>query len=371
MRMRGIISVQGWDLLRKNNKFLLVVFVCIGWCVGLGGDAVASCEPGYYTTCSHDPGNYDNCTDCECVPCDDGYTSNGLGVVYDSACNMPSNSGCYEQPCAGHDFPCPSYFSENMRCKKLDYACPSGCGVYSVCNIQNGEIVYSDFMDGSCHIEGNGAAAECQPNTVSCSVFPIDHFDIGWNCEQSAQSGTAEWKSEPNILAWDTKNCSCLVRNRNMTVAQYGQLVADVHCQNANADFYVEDEYRYSTRSVNGSVSYSIGRKYCSKCHPGYLPFVEPSPNDGIVLRPENAPSGNWGTYKCQNMVEVPNYADGCDIDWTVSMGAVTNSCQKSCPAGMETIENGATSIEDCVPDVNQTYNDSTGTFTLGTERCS
>ena len=312
---------------------------------------------------------------CECEEYDGCYGGEeNIGTPEAPQCYPCGNYDCgFCDWCADFTDGCPAGVPAGRLCKRIQTNCGgiNGCVKYELCNPNNGLAgVYFAGPENTCHIEGNGTAAECQPNTVSCSVFPIDHFDIGWNCEQSAQSGIAEWKPAPNILAWDTKNCSCLVRNRNMTVAQYGQLVADVHCQNANADFYVEDEYRYSTRSVNGSVNYSIGRKYCSKCHPGYLPFVEPSPNDGIVLRPENAPSGNWGTYKCQNMVEVPNYADGCDIDWTVSMGAVTNSCQKSCPTGMETIENGATSIDDCVPDVNQTYSDGTGTFTLGTERC-
>ena len=325
-----------------------MVVACIGWCVGLGGDAVASCEPGYYTICSRDSGNYDNCTDCECVPCDDGYTSNGLGVVYDEECHMTSNSGCYEPPCAGHDFPCPSYFSENMRCKKLDYVCPSGCGVYSVCNIQNGEIVYSDFMDGSCHIEGNA----CYSNSRDCKDFPIQ----GAYFTNYLPSGQAEWRLDK----WDVSGCRYDVQDIGFAFA---------NCPKYTMYSKVSSENSH-VASVSSKITYTTERQYCSKCPPGYLPFVEPSPNNGIDLRPENAPPGDWGTYKCQNMVRVPNYADGCDIDWTVSMGTVANSCQKPCPAGMETIENGATSIEDCVPDVNQIYHDSTGTFTLGTERC-
>lgn len=365
MCMRGIISVQGWDLLRKNNKFLLVVFVCIGWCVGLGADAVASCEPGYYTICSRDPGNYDNCTDCECVPCGAGYTSNGLGVVYESACNMPSNSGCYKPPCAGHDFPCPSYFSENMRCKKLDYACPSGCGVYSVCNIQNGEIVYSDFMDGSCHIEGNGTAAECQPNTVSCGTFPLGVLFSSY-ANQSDQVGEATWQNG----AWDTAGCHLNVVNKSVstiTVTYTDEPIEiDVRCNKFNVEAV---SHSTSIPTIRYSINYNpLTRMYCAECKPGYLPNVQASPVNGVYASPGD--NSSYGVIMCDEQVHTPNYAPGCTINYPLNSSSIPSGCKMPCPEGMETIENGATSINDCVPDVNQPYSDGTGTFTLGTERC-
>lgn len=263
---------------------------------------------------------------------------------------MTSNSGCYWEPCVGYDATCPLYLNADYRCKQLNnYDCPSGCHVYSVCNSTNGEIVYPTFVDGCAyHIEGNA----CYSNSRDCKDFPIQ----GAYFTNYLPSGQASWELDK----WDVSGCRYDVQDIGFVFA---------NCPKYTMYSKVSSENSH-VASVSSRITYTTERQYCSKCPPGYLPFVEPSPNDGIVLRPENAPSGNWGTYKCQNMVEVPNYADGCDIDWTVSMGAVTNSCQKPCPEGMETIENGATSIEDCVPDVNRTYSDGTGTFTLGTERC-
>ena len=327
-----------------------------------GGAFAANCNPGQYYECGEDP--YDNsCTECECRSCPAGQTSDGSGGLYYCPSIYPTSpygdSGCYQVPCAGYNSPCPSYLNSNYRCKELDYGCPSGsgCGVYSVCNIQNGNIVFASYIDGACHIE-NGD--ECQPNTVLCSIFPIDHFDVGWNCEQSEQTGNAEWVSAQG--AWDTNNCKCSVGNKDIAMA-------DVNCQNANADFYVKEADRYRTSSVKDCVNYSFSRKYCSKCYPGYLPFIEVSPNDGIILRP--ASNGNWGTYKCQNMVPAPYYADGCDINFSLSSGTdAQNACKKSCPSYMETVENGAKDESDCLPKGSQSYEDGSGSFRLGTNMC-
>lgn len=331
-------------------------FMCVS------GGAFASCDNGYYTMCSRDPENYDNCTYCECVPCDDGYTSNGLGVVYENECHMTSDSGCYWEPCGGYDSVCPAYLNSNYRCKELDISCPStDCHVYSVCNSTNGEIVYPSFIDGCAYHIENGS--ECQPNTVSCNQFGIETNFALLGVQQSEQTGTASWNGD----AWDTGACKLNATNKSvMSVGGLG-----IYCDNFNIVAEVTEENRYRTQSLLGQpVYYTLTRNYCKKCHAGYLPIVKQSPDMGLYLAPENVNS-QYGVAFCSNMVSAPDYAPGCTITYPLDSNSMPTGCQMSCPDYMETRENGEISIDACVPDGNHIYSDGTGDFTLGTEPCN
>lgn len=269
--------------------------------------------------------------------------------------------------CDGYD-DCPAGVGgSGKKCKEVS-GCPNGCHKYEICDTTTGAITNEVTPTGTngCHIE---RGTHCEYNTTPCSTFVIDHFFIGWNCDQGAQIGTAEWKT--NKSAWDTKNCTCAVRDRNITAAEYGPVAADVKCQNANADFYVEESYRYGTTSIDGAVIYSVERLYCKQCYPGYLPFIVPSPNDGVDMRPASEP-GDWGTSQCTIQVSAPYYADGCIVDWGASTGALAvNECKNSCPAGMILNVNGATGPDQCEVDPSQRFTDNTGMFIIGEGQCS
>lgn len=335
-----------------------VLCVCAVW----GGTVFAdTCNPGEYMVCNLDPQYGTECNDCGCATCPPGQTSDGTGFV--SYCpNQSGSTGCYTPTdhCPGYT-PCPEDVGgSGKKCKEVS-GCPNGCHKYEICDTTTGAITYQ--ITGPCHLEGSS----CYSNTVPCSTFVIDHFFIGWNCDQGAQIGMAKWETN----TWDTKNCTCAVRDRNITAAEYGQVAADAKCQNANADFYVEESYRYSTTSVDSSVIYSVERLYCKQCYPGYLPFIVPSPNDGVDMRPASEP-GDWGTSQCTIQVSAPYYADGCIVDWGASTGALAvNECKNSCPAGMILNVNGATDPDQCEVDPSQRFTDNTGTFIIGEGQCS
>lgn len=360
-------------MLKIVNFLRLWCALCVGCSfivADLGTVFADTCNPGEYMVCNLDDQYGTECNDCGCVHCPSGQTSDGTGYV--SYCpNQYGNSGCYTPTdlCPGYDVSvCPSGVGSGKKCKEVS-GCPNGCHKYEICDTTTGAITNEVTPTGTngCHIE---RGTHCEYNTTPCSTFVIDHFFIGWNCDQGAQIGTAEWKT--NKSAWDTKNCTCAVRDRNITAAEYGPVAADAKCQNANADFYVEESYRYGTTSIDGSVIYSVERLYCKQCYPGYLPFIVPSPNDGVDMRPASEPAGDWGTSQCTIQVSAPYYADGCIVDWGASTGALAvNECKNSCPAGMILNVNGATGPDQCEVDPSQRFTDNTGMFIIGEGQCS
>ena len=313
--------------------------------------------------------------------CDDGMCSaneycnriievdHGHAVVSSTECtpcpmgSVPAN-GCYSceasNVCYGYDDLCPTGIATGAKCKKNTTTCPSPCLYYEICYPWLPATQMEELVIGACHIENN----TCYSNTRACNKFAMDQVEVGWTCDQAVQQGNAEWTSSEN--AWDTKNCTCSVVDRDI-VHDVGGVAADSHCIAANSDFNVTDADRYTTTSVNDYVRYSFKRRFCRQCEPGYLPFIDSSPSNGIILRPENGPDGNWGAYKCQDMVAAPDYADGCMINFGLPTGGdARDACRKPCPDGFATEGPGATSVEECRYDGYTTYTDSTGTFYIG-----
>ncbi len=280
----------------------------------------------------------------ECTPCP-------TGSIPTNACNLCEVSNV----CDGYDDPCPFGETPGKKCKKIGN-CPTPCQLYERCDTANGAT--EQQMSGACHMENN----TCYSNTRACSMFVVDHFAVGWNCDQGAQVGYAEWRPSEN--AWNTENCTCSVVDRDI-VHDVGGVAAYGHCIAANSDFYVTDADKYRTASVNDHVRYSFRRRFCRQCEPGYLPTPWPSPDDGIILRPENT-SGNWGVITCGIQVQAPDYAPGCVIDFGLSSGqAAYDDCRQECPTGFETDEPGATNINDCVAKYAPEFEDQTGRFVL------
>ncbi len=320
-----------------SRFFIALLAVCAAkgaWAQCCSCDTNDGCPIG-----KHNLGQNPNTGYVLCEPC--GGLLPGGGVNCDH-CN-----------CYGYDDLCP--FGGNpdgKRCKKVGN-CPSPCQLYEMCDIATGNIIMQ--MSGACHVEND----TCYSNTRACSDFVVDHFAVGWNCDQGAQGGNAEWRPSEN--AWDTKNCTCSVVDRDI-VHDVGGVAAYGHCIAANSDFYVKEADRYRTTGVNDHVRYSFRRQFCRQCEPGYLPTPLSSPDDGIILRPENT-SGNWGVITCDIQVQVPDYAPGCVIDFNLSTDAMMAECRKTCPDGFETQVPGATSVTYCQYDEHTTYTDDTGTF--------
>lgn len=329
-----------------NSRFFIALLAV---CVAKGAWANCVCDDGgcgVNEYCKRvievDQGHAVSST--ECTPCP-------TGSVPANSCNLCEVSNV----CDGYDDPCPFGETPGKKCKKIGN-CPAPCQLYERCDTANGAT--EQQMLGACHMENN----TCYSNTRACSMFEVDHFAVGWNCDQWAQDGYAEWRPLKN--AWDTKNCTCSVVDRDI-VHDVGGVAADGHCIAANSDFYVTNADRYGTTSVNDHVHYSFRRRFCRQCEPGYLPTPLPSPDDGIILRPENT-SGNWGVITCGIQVQAPDYAPGCVIDFNLSTDAMMAECRKQCPDGFETRSNGATNVGECQYDEHTTYTDDTGTFYIG-----
>ncbi|MBQ6736442.1 MAG: hypothetical protein IJQ90_03055 [Alphaproteobacteria bacterium] len=346
----------------KLSRFSrLFCALCLGaLVVGVGINTVfADCPVGQYYECGEDP--YDNsCSECECVSCPAGQTSDGSGALYYCPNIYPTSpygdSGCYEPPCSGYDSTCPSYFNYDFRCKEL-MECPagSGCAVYAVCNVTTGEIVHQSFVYGQCHTEGD----TCYENETDCSSFEMSVDHGAWTCSKSSQTGRAYWFETEN--AWNTSECRCSVTNKNIDMDIANTVVK---CEEANASYSVASADVYRTKKITDSVYYTAERQYCTKCYPGYLPYVETSPLDGLIIAPAGVNSA-YGVRVCKNMVSKPYYTPGCDINYPLNNPG-SHMCREDCPDNMETVENGATSESDCLPR-GVLYEDETGFFKLGT----
>lgn len=327
--------------------------LCAAW-------AYETCNPGEYLKCWRNPDDYDNCTDCECMPCDEGETSDGNGVVYEDACHMTSDSHCYVPNCAGYTDECPSYFNPDYRCKLLNTVCPDGCGVYKVCNSTNNLIVYSSFVDGSCHMEGS----VCYGNTRACSEFDVNVIGgiDNWTCRKGDQTGIADWTVNGDDGFWNVSACSC---DGDIDAPSDG-------CSVGHMDY---DLGQSTTESVTAKISYIQTKRYCKHCAAGYVPDAASAPYTEYTYtaHPRNwfSPNENtsWGAYGCKQILK-PKYSVGCDVNFNSSYQNAVASCQASCPANMETLANGATGQSDCVPNNSTVYQDSTGSFKLGTTQC-
>ena len=247
---------------------------------------------------------------------------------------------------------CPTSAPAGRLCRIVEQNCNqvSGCKKYELCNPNNGttgEYVVSD----SCHLE-NGT---CYSNQRNCSLFG----EYNWLPVDGTQfSGVAEWVAQGGGYKWDVGNCTSRAENKEY---------AFTNCDRFSFHGIVRSQNRYIA-NVDSRVTYTVDWEYCTKCKPGAVLTIMNSPTDGVVYRPTDIP-GNWGGAFCWEPVHAPNYADGCEIDFSKPTGeaAVTSSsCTKSCSAGYATQEDGATSDNDCEFDTSALFHDATGDFTLG-----
>jgi len=351
------------------NRKLFFSLLCVCALLLVGGAAFSdTCDPGEYMVCSLDPQYGSECNDCGCAHCPPGYTSDGTGLV--TYCpNQYGDSGCYIAPvlCQDYTLTCPSDDGSpawtTIKCKVVADNCNgvSGCTKYEACNSATGNV-WPD-LSSNCHLE-NGT---CYGNTRACKEFTLETENNDIDCQKASQQGHATW--EPDVSAWDTSDCYCKIEHGVIGTGPFG---IPFWCDDMNANYVVSPANMYRTTLVSANIIYTMERVYCAKCHPGYLPFISVSPNDdGIELRPGGI-SGDWGVGVCAQEVPVPYYADGCVIDFSQSTGQAAieaPSCRKSCPSGHGTNVNGATSMSQCVS-TGEIYEDSTGTFILGSDLC-
>ncbi|MBO4700955.1 MAG: hypothetical protein J5620_04395 [Alphaproteobacteria bacterium] len=253
--------------------------------------------------------------------------------------------------CAGYDAPCPAGTPTGLKCKKVG-SCPAPCQKYEICNPVNSNI--ETHMLGACHEEDNN----CYANETDCSSFEISVDYGAWSCDTASQTGRATWDGN----AWDTSLCRCSVTNKDIDMDIANTLVK---CKKANAEYFISSAHSHSTTRLTDSIHYTVERQYCTKCYPGYLPYVETSPLDGLIIAPAGVNSA-YGVRVCKNMVSKPYYTPGCDINYPLNNPG-SNMCREDCPDNMETVENGATSENDCLPR-GVLYEDATGFFKLGTD---
>lgn len=279
----------------------------------------------------------------------DGYDGYGTPICV-NPCPNADCSYCGEQPgayCDGFLLECPG-LGENYRCKDEQQNCGgiTGCTKVKACNIETGEIQF--LVSGNCHIEND----TCYPNTRACRDFSSLVYNFG-QVTCLTQGGSAVWNSGK----WDVSGCSCDVPsvsnnlNDYFRCTQFGTHVGLYPNQNV--------------QSVDNSILYMVDRLYCEKCPAGYLPTITDASSGDIYARPENT-SGNWGVITCDIQVQAPYYADGCVINFNLSMDGMMAECRKQCPTGFATEAPGATNVEDCQYDGHTTYTDDTGTFYIG-----
>lgn len=335
------------------------------------GNAVFAdtCEPGQYMAFAMESSAYGDYCEHECEPCNcaDGQTCDGTGWYNYDCPNMElgGDKGCTDL-CLGYD-DCPEGVGDSgKKCKEVS-DCPNGCHKYEICDTTTGEI--SQYMDGNCHMEGN----TCYANTRECKMFYIDRQHGNWECQQSQQTGNAEWDSD--LQKWYVGDCTCSFSDRDINSVGIGDDI--IKCQKAAAEYIVWPGMVYEN-DVGGAIYYVPTRMYCDKCYPGFLPDIvaasETWQNAGISITTRYNPGTNntWGVWKCKTPVTAPNYADGCVIDWTKPTGnAAINACKKSCDAGMIIDEDGATGPDWCEVDPSQRFTDNTGMFIIGEGQCS
>ena len=316
-------------------------------CVALLG-AVMAC-PAYAQCC--DCEEYDGCPfGDENIGSSEYPECHGCGYAYDcSFCNW----------CADFTDTCPPGVPSGRVCKVVTPNCGqiSGCTKYELCNPNNGLAGVFFVPVDVCHLEND----TCYANTRSCASFDISVVYGAWNCRKTDQQGDAGWDADEN--AWNTSGCSCSFADRDIEMDMANTVTK---CRKANASYYVADDQKFSTKGVTYPVYYTPKRQYCAKCYAGYLPTVVNSPQGEVYFAPSN--NSQYGVRVCGTMVPAPNYAPGCDIPSVLSSNAMPTGCMETCPTGMETIENGASSVNDCVPNGATTYTDETGTFRLGTD---
>ncbi len=357
---------MGLNISSFVRVFVVAVF---GVVCASGGAFAANCNPGQYYECGEDP--YDNsCTECECVSCPAGQTSDGSGELYYCPNIYPTSpygdSGCSDILCSADYVDCPAGVgAPGQRCKELTDACPSGsgCHEYELCNLANGALTYA--VTGSCHIE---EVSMCQPNTVSCNTFPIMTTYVYYAVTQNDQTGNATWNGYNS--AWDTINCKLNSMNKSVSTFTVGGQTVPVHCDDLNVVGVVSAAYQFFPRTVFEPVYYNLTRFYCEKCQAGYLPNIQSSPNAGANLFPEGY-DGAYGVLMCDEQVRAPYYAPGCMIPYPLNSSSMPDVCRVSCPDRMETIVNGATDDSYCLPKGAPVYEDDSGSFRLGTEMCN
>lgn len=246
------------------------------------------------------------------------------------------------------------------------------------------------YADG--HTQCNGSAVGkhleydendnlvCYNDNLPCSDFATN------GCTQSSQSGAAHWKqimNSDNVIhnpweyaiqfyyAWDVNECKC---EQSVNLSNYnctGKRSALLN-NNVVTDMLGRGSYEQAVYSRRDTIKYRPGTNYyCTHCDAGKYPRIFDKTN---VPRPYSACSKNDdGVYiacACSD-VEVGFYSDGCNIEYPLNSEIVPNACHIQCPDDMTTLNPGASSQNECVPDGEQIYCDETGCFHLGQNACS
>ena len=301
-------------------------------------------------------GAWAQCCWCESEDeCPEGYEIVSQNAGCESCGAIDCVSYCGGNPpgqyCDSFQDQCPAGLESVYKCKVINQDCGSGCKMYQTCNSMNGYLG-SNVVSEDCHIENN----VCYLNTRACSEFSNEIINQGMGCTAVSQLNyQAEWQDNK----WDAINCKCEVENADTEFL--------FRCKQLNLHASVQPANRYLF-SASSKIRYTLDYMYCGKCYPGYLPDYQNSPYNGANIRPPNI-SGNWGVVACLIEVTQPDYADGCVIDFSLSTGLAAQTdpnCRKVCPTGSATDHDGAQSIDDCITDYSQRYEDGTGWFVLG-----
>ncbi len=249
---------------------------------------------------------------------------------------------------------CPGWVPSGNKCKLIKQKCGDiiSCDKYQLCKLSNGVTQYM-ATPNVCHTEGE----TCYTNEMPCKNFSKPAWLLG----DGDPSGSAYWE----INKWNVGGCTYHVSDK---------YIEDLKCTKFTMQAMVDEANRY-VDSVQAMIKYSVGRAYCGQCAPGYLPDIVVSPTSGYggnyYTRPPDV-DDNWGVIACRNQVKKPNYAPGCEIDFSKDTGELgVAECEQTCDDGMGTVANGATSATDCKVDETRRYCDKTGCFTLGNSICN
>ncbi len=304
------------------GKFFVAIFVVCAahgaWATGCTGNK-QNCADGKYNRYGCVVGGLMPVTGYECVSCPAPFDKSGT--------TQQTIEDCYVEQHCGTGETCALYYGN-----------------------QSGTCQNSTGNTGNYHLELVNNSAVCYANTRACSKFSNRTENDDIVCARSAQQNQAFW----NETGWNVGGCSCNIVD-----------MAFDACDKFNARFYISQENQI-VPSATDRITYTMSHKYCSKCHPGYLPKIETSAQiNGVYVRPENSGSGNWGVVTCSTQVTAPDYAPGCIINFNETEAAVMASCRQECPTGFETDEAGAESISDCVAQYTPDFEDQTGRFVL------
>ncbi len=272
------------------------------------------------------------------------------------------------QPTGYECEPCPAPFDRSANGGDTIAECyaTKTCSVDEQCMISySGDTSCIDGVgaSGNNHLEIIEQNVECVDNTRSCKDFSVTPIDWGgdWNnstnsneymmCAQSEQSGNATWQDGK----WNISGCRCM----HAGIIWY---------KNCNGKYVLKPQ-QTTVSSVGDLITYTSTplSYYCTNCSVGRIPDIQP---DGLSSLCHNMDVNTAYVACACNSVQRPYYAQGCGITYPLNSFEMPQACRESCPDKMETTIDGATSVNDCIPKTDETYEDSTGFFVLGSDVC-